>query len=158
MQLPPDDEIVMVAGIPPIRAKKARYFKDRRFTQRVMSPPDMNVGGGPPRPDDWSGLAPIEAPPMPEPIEHESPKKPMKKKAAKKAGAEDDAANGDLRREPALEPHIDIAPTPRPAPANEFELDEPDPDSDAARQATVRRQMQRVARQASLDPEDGIEL
>ena len=48
--------------------------------------------------------------------------------------------------------------TPRPAPANEFELDEPDPDSDAARQATVRRQMQRVARQASLDPEDGIEL
>ncbi|WP_066215451.1 conjugal transfer protein TraG [Blastomonas sp. CCH8-E1] len=158
MQLPPDDEIVMVAGIPPIRAKKARYFKDRRFTQRVMSPPDMNVGGGDITRCDWSGLAPIEAPPMPEPIEHESPKKPMKKKAAKKAGAEDDAANGDLRREPALEPHIDIAPTPRPAPANEFELDEPDPDSDAARQATVRRQMQRVARQASLDPEDGIEL
>ena len=95
---------------------------------------------------------------MPEPIEHESPKKPMKKKAAKKAGAEDDAASGDLRREPALERHIDIVPTPRTAPANEFELDEPDPDSDAARQATVRRQMQRVARQASLDPEDGIEL
>ena len=127
MQLPPDDEIVMVAGIPP-------------------------------RPDDWSGLAPIEAPPMPEPIEHDAPKKPKKKKAAKKADAEDDAANADLLREPALERHIDIAPTPRPAPANEFELDEPDPDSDAARQATVRRQMQRVARQASLDPDDGIEL
>ena len=68
------------------------------------------------------------------------------------------SANADLRREPALERHIDIAPTPRTAPANEFELDEPDPDGDAARQATVRRQMQRVARQASLDPEDGIEL
>ena len=158
MQLPPDDEIVMVAGIPPIRAKKVRYFKDRRFTQRVMSPPDSNVGGGPPRPDNWSGLPPIEAPPMTEPIEHESPKKPKKKKAAKKADAEDAAANADLRREPALERHIDIAPTPRPAPANEFELDEPDPDSDAARQATARRQMQRVARQASLDPDDGIEL
>ncbi len=26
MQLPPDDEIVMVAGTAPIRAKKARYF------------------------------------------------------------------------------------------------------------------------------------
>ncbi|WP_163359779.1 type IV secretory system conjugative DNA transfer family protein, partial [Klebsiella aerogenes] len=26
MQLPPSDEIVMVAGIPPIRAKKARYY------------------------------------------------------------------------------------------------------------------------------------
>jgi type IV secretory pathway TraG/TraD family ATPase VirD4 len=31
MQLPPDDEIVMVAGVPPIRAKKARYFEDPRF-------------------------------------------------------------------------------------------------------------------------------
>ena len=28
MQLPPTDEIVMVAGTPPIRAKKARYFED----------------------------------------------------------------------------------------------------------------------------------
>jgi type IV secretion system protein VirD4 len=31
MQLPPADEIVMVAGIPPIRAKKARYYEDRAF-------------------------------------------------------------------------------------------------------------------------------
>jgi type IV secretion system protein VirD4 len=46
----------------------------------------------------------------------------------------------------------------RPAPANEFELDEPDPDTDAARQAAARRQMQGAARQASLDPGDGIEL
>ncbi|MGE0774121.1 MAG: conjugal transfer protein TraG, partial [Sphingomonadaceae bacterium] len=29
MQLPPDDEIVMIAGVPPVRAKKARYFTDR---------------------------------------------------------------------------------------------------------------------------------
>ena len=42
-------------------------------------------------------------------------KKATKKKAAKKADAEDDAANADLLREPALERHIDIAPTPRPA-------------------------------------------
>jgi type IV secretory pathway TraG/TraD family ATPase VirD4 len=27
MQLPPTDEIVMVAGTPPIRAKKARYYE-----------------------------------------------------------------------------------------------------------------------------------
>ncbi|MEQ1399759.1 type IV secretory system conjugative DNA transfer family protein, partial [Salmonella enterica] len=27
MQLPPGDEIVMVAGVHPIRAKKARYFQ-----------------------------------------------------------------------------------------------------------------------------------
>ncbi len=34
MQLPPMDEIVMVAGTPPIRAKKVRYYEDRRFTER----------------------------------------------------------------------------------------------------------------------------
>ena len=33
------DEIVMVAGTPPIRAKKARYFEDRRFQERVLPPP-----------------------------------------------------------------------------------------------------------------------
>ena len=162
MQLPSDDEIVMVAGVHPIRAKKMRYFKDRRFTERVLPPPDPKAGVGNPRPDDWSDMPPIAAPPMPEPpgaeAEAEAPKKLKKKKAAKKAAAENDAENADLRREPDMERHIDIAPPPGPAPANEFELDEPEPDTDAARQATVRRQMQGMARQASLDPDDGIEL
>ena len=27
MQLPPDDELVLVSGVPPIRAKKVRYFR-----------------------------------------------------------------------------------------------------------------------------------
>ena len=40
MQLPPADEIVMVAGTPPIRAKKARYYEDKRLTERVLPPPD----------------------------------------------------------------------------------------------------------------------
>src|SRR5215831_13753565 len=31
MQLPPADELVLMSGFPPIRAKKARYFQDRRF-------------------------------------------------------------------------------------------------------------------------------
>ena len=39
MQLPPADEIVMLAGTPPIRAKKARYFEDKRLTERVLPPP-----------------------------------------------------------------------------------------------------------------------
>jgi type IV secretory pathway TraG/TraD family ATPase VirD4 len=38
MQLPPRKEIVMVAGTPPIRAKKVRYYEDRRFTERVLPP------------------------------------------------------------------------------------------------------------------------
>src|SRR3954453_18485141 len=36
MQLPPMDEIVMVPGIAPIRARKARYFEDPRLTERVL--------------------------------------------------------------------------------------------------------------------------
>ena len=40
MQLPPDDEIVMVAGAPPVRAKKLRYYLDRNFTGRVLPPID----------------------------------------------------------------------------------------------------------------------
>ncbi len=57
MQLPPADELVMVSGLAPIRAKKLRYFEDRNFTSRVMAPPVL--GAGPyrdrpaARPDDW---------------------------------------------------------------------------------------------------------
>ena len=45
MQLPPDDEIVMVAGVPPIRAKKARYFEDWRLAERILPAPKHQEGG-----------------------------------------------------------------------------------------------------------------
>ena len=59
MQLPPADELVMVSGLAPIRAKKLRYFEDRNFTSRVLPPPSLDNGDGVyvdrprPRPDDW---------------------------------------------------------------------------------------------------------
>jgi hypothetical protein len=37
--LPPDDELVLVSGCHPIRAKKTWYYQDRRLTERVMAPP-----------------------------------------------------------------------------------------------------------------------
>merc|ERR1739841_251879 len=52
MQLPPDDEIVMVAGVHPIRAKKARYFRDPRFAERIMAAPEPAAVAA--RPDDWT--------------------------------------------------------------------------------------------------------
>lgn len=59
MQLPPADELVLVSGLPPIRAKKLRYYEDRNFTQRVLAAPHLSEGGyedkPAPRPDDWSG-------------------------------------------------------------------------------------------------------
>ena len=58
MQLPAEEEIVMVSGQPPIRARKLRYYEDANFTSRVCPPPASWVDGRwvdcpPPRPDDW---------------------------------------------------------------------------------------------------------
>src|SRR6202012_2372187 len=60
MQLPSSDEIVMVAGVPPIRAKKVRYFEDRRFKDRVLAPPAASGQRGTSSVDDWS-LLPVPA-------------------------------------------------------------------------------------------------
>ncbi len=35
MQLPPDDELLMIASLPPIKAKKLRYYTDENFMARV---------------------------------------------------------------------------------------------------------------------------
>ena len=54
MQLPPDKEVVMVSGAPPILAKKLRYFEDGNFTGRVLpaaAGADQSLA---PR-SDWSG-------------------------------------------------------------------------------------------------------
>jgi type IV secretion system protein VirD4 len=59
MQLPPADELILVSGLAPIRAKKLRYYEDRNFIARVSDAPVL--GEGPyadrpaPRSDDWSG-------------------------------------------------------------------------------------------------------
>jgi len=59
MQLPPSDELVLISGLPPIRAKKLRYYQDENFISRVSPAPALK--GGPyqdkpdPRLDDWSG-------------------------------------------------------------------------------------------------------
>jgi type IV secretion system protein VirD4 len=74
--------------------------------------------------------------------------------------AEQDAANSGLRREPELPDHVAIAKeTTDPRPAEEFAIVLDDESDDAARQARIlRRQMRGIARQVSLDPNDGMEL
>jgi type IV secretion system protein VirD4 len=54
MQLPVTDEIVMVSGAPPVRARKLRYFEDGNFTVRVMPAAEVvrpSVAGS----HDWLG-------------------------------------------------------------------------------------------------------
>ena len=93
MQLPPADEIVMVAGTPPIRAKKARYYEDKRLAERILPPPRLATTARQPTSDTWSALA---------------PQKPSEALLAENEKAED-AANGGLRREPELPDHVAIA-------------------------------------------------
>lgn len=60
MQLPADEEIVMLSGHPPIKAEKLRYFEDANFTDRALPPPGLCTDGlfgdrPHPRRNDWSG-------------------------------------------------------------------------------------------------------
>jgi type IV secretion system protein VirD4 len=142
MQLPAGDEIVMVAGTPPIRAHKARYFEDRRLQERVMSPPAQRKTAVS-APDDWSALALPHAP-------ADSPPPPAV------ATDDEDTTGSEQRRQP----EIDRAPPPEPAkPISEFDFDVVDEaEDDIARASRLRDTMRMTARQASLDPGDGIEL
>jgi len=38
LQLPPDDEIILIEAVPPIRAKKIRYFEQPVFQKRLVPP------------------------------------------------------------------------------------------------------------------------
>ncbi|OCJ70566.1 conjugal transfer protein TraG [Agrobacterium tumefaciens] len=146
MQLPPADEIVMVAGTPPIRAKKARYYEDRRFKDRIIPPPALTRPTQPGM-DDWSRL-PLPA----RPASAVSPGA-----AVIEDGGDEDPTGSERRHQPELER---AAPVEKKAPIeNEFDggFDD-EADDDAARISRANQIMQGVARQVSLDPNDGMEL
>jgi len=145
MQLPPDDEIVLVSGAPPIRGKKARYYADPQLNTRILSPPQLTADPSvpdKPQTDDWSDRAPIATP------------KPRKK--ATRDASED--TDGGIRREPDLPEHEDIAPEPAPSAREEFAGLDDEPDDDAQRARQMQGRFKSIARQASLDADDGIEL
>ena len=143
MQLPPDDEIVMLAGAAPIRAKKARYFQDRRLTARVLPPPRPTKIAEV-RSDDWTRLAVAVA----------------SRPTATSRPGDEDSANGGVRREPELPDHVAIvieAPPPL-DPTREFAMMEDATDEAAQQAAALRQRMRGLARAATLDPDDGIAL
>lgn len=142
MQLPPADEIVMVAGTPPIRAKKARYYGDARFKERILPPPQLSSPDQP-HADDWSSL----------PL----PRWPERAETQSAPAEDDDPTESERRHQPELnrvkpvEKNTSIE--------NEFEIDQDhDADDEAARNRRMLRAMQGVARQVSMDRADGMEL
>jgi type IV secretion system protein VirD4 len=60
LQLAREDALVLVSGLPPIRARKLKYYSDRNFLDRRLTSPRLSAGAyadvPPLRPDDWSGL------------------------------------------------------------------------------------------------------
>ena len=143
MQLPHDDELMLVSGCHPIRAKKARYFEDHQLQARILPPPPFAEGrsadGNADKPipaakDDWQGA--VVAPPSTD---------------------TDDPANAGIRREPELPEHEDIITAPR-KPAQEFDLPDDEADDDAQRLRVLQRQTRATARQVSLDPADDMGL
>jgi type IV secretion system protein VirD4 len=142
MQLPASDEIVMVSGLPPIRARKLRYFEDSNFTSRILPVPRLLANGYADRPaavaDDWTGLT------VPAVL------KGMESRGLSAGGADDD---GGLHRHPEIGEE-----TPEPVHRSDDLgiLDEHE-EGDTQR-PEQQRQFQRIARLASLDPSDGMAL
>lgn len=143
MQLPSDEAVVMLSGLAPIRAKKLRYFTDANFQNRVLPAPRLQPGryadAPAPRADDWSDLA------VPASV------------AVSPADLSDDETVEDdgPRRQPELAElaqlpdHDELA-------SVLLLLDEDDIPTTFPTQPDPR--LQRVARLAALDPDDGIAL
>lgn len=142
MDLPDTDEIVMVSGLHPIRAKKARYYNDPRLAARILPPPaPQKLEEQDRQPNDWSALPAIAA------------------KQVKKAKSEKpDSEAGGIRKEPELPAHENIAPEPA-KPASEFDFD--DKADDSVQLATAKRMQDRaqnLSRQVAMNPDDGIDM
>ncbi|MDX7817963.1 conjugal transfer protein TraG [Aeromonas caviae] len=146
MQLPPDESVVMVSSVAPIKAKKLRYYSDTNFKRRVLPPPVLTAGryaDGPPwRPDDWSGLA---IPTVPA-----APTSPVAE------GFATSADDGGPRWQHELSDVTEFRPDMAPSVTDLSLLDDDDLPLPLPRQFDPS--MQRTARLASLDPNDGIEL
>jgi type IV secretion system protein VirD4 len=142
MQLPPDEAVVMVSSVAPIKAKKLRYYADANFKRRVLPPPVLAAGA--------------------------TPTRRRRARRLERAGDSRRACRG-IRRWPgagrpttaarAVSPN---SPKPSPTtpswprPQRPRLLDDDDMPLPLPRQLDPA--MQRTARLASLDPNDGIEL
>jgi len=79
------------------------------------------------------------------------------KLAVNAASSEVDPANAGIRREPELPEHEEIMPPER-ASDHEFDVLDDEPDIDAAKGRVMQQGIRSLARQASMDPADGLDL
>jgi len=140
MQLPADDELVLVSGLPPIRAHKLRYYQDSNFASRVLPAPTLGKGGYVDRPatraDDWSGQV----------------RRPHAglNRAWSDLVTDSDQDEGGLKRHPALPEEAPLAPEQSPNPDERlFEDDFDNPT--ATKSVDPLRQLETVRRAHALN-------
>lgn len=144
MQLPDTDEIIMLAGSHPIRAKKVRYFADPRLAGRIEPPATLEPSLEQKDQGEWK-CAPATSEAVPKPSEAgEPPEGPV-------------SSDGGGRFEPGLSEHEDIASVSGEV-VNEFDFSDPRADDQAVRNRQIVRQATANARQAYLNPRDGVDL
>lgn len=141
MQLSPNEAVVMISGVYPIRARKVRYYEDPQFQSRILKPSRVLPVELIMRPDEWSRHSPI--PPS------------AKLLAALNKKVRDQ--NGGIRREPELPQHEEVV-LKSPLVDSEFDAGPDDSDSDAVQASALNRSTQGLARAVSLDPDDKMGL
>ena len=139
MQLPADQALVLVAGLPPIRAGKLRYYADANFTARIAAAPALAADGygdrPPARGDDWTGQVRAPDARLAEAVEAELDGDP-----------EDDAGGLARQRHPGLSGAEVVKPL---TPARQGELDlSGGGDAPGAKDAVVRLRQARALRRA----------
>ncbi len=142
MQLPPDDELILVSGCHPIRAKKARYFEDSQLQARILPPPALSTL---PNVNDPSGAR------------RRQDANPWAQAIVPAVQPAEDPDNAGIRREPELPEQEEVVVEPR-KPVREFELSDDDPPDPSQDVQALQRRTRRLARQVALDPGDGMDL
>jgi type IV secretion system protein VirD4 len=142
MQLPSEDELVLISGCHPIRAKKARYYEDRQLQSRIVPPPT------PSRASDAGSMAD----PLPRHGDDQ-----WAEAIVVPATQTEDPDNAGVRREPELPEHEQVVAEPR-KPAQEFELVDDEPQEAAKDPRVLQRRNRTLARQVALDPGDDMSL
>src|ERR1700687_2424551 len=92
MQFSPNEAILMVSGVHPVRASKVRYYEDAQLACRVLNPYRAGPIALAAQADDWSAQAQI-----PPSVELVAKVKRMSRDP-----------NGGIRREPELPQHEDV--------------------------------------------------
>jgi type IV secretion system protein VirD4 len=141
MQLSPNEAIVMVSGVHPVRASKVRYYEDTQLKRRVLNPSRANPVALVAQADDWSGR----------------PQIPPSAELLAKVTRRSRDPNGGIRREPELPQHEDVV-IGAPLAENEFDAAPDDGDTDAVQARALSRSMQGIARSVTIDPEDPMDL